>query len=472
MKKFYFFLTLLLIAASMAHGRNNQPLEEKFRKTHEKFKQITWKTAHLLSLPKGADNNLYNDPVSLKSLTEILKLDSMVYLIINQQTGSMQKDFLDEYHYNAQLQNTQMFEKEWDAQSNMWVVNASTKLEYDSEGRISIMDFYYYDEDEENLVPEERMRAFYNAEGKPDSVLHYSAIPETTWELSARQIYYYNASGQLINMDIISVGEEDEYYDDDDEYYDDDDDDWIFISIMRIAYTYNDAGQIKNSRILFIEEEMEMLFSETEYIYDNTGRRISSEFSMMNFFTFMVEPVLRTEYEYNASGDISIATTSVWNDEENKWEVNFKDEYTYGNTNFSEVIFPAYHYLFGMEDETAVFYKAPAEINSYAIADGTWSHSEKIIYYYSSGTATNVQPLQTLMVSMFPNPVSSHVTFHWNAPYEQLSLEILQTTGTKIFEKNISSGMEVPVSQLENGLYFYRLMNKQQTILSGKMIKK
>jgi hypothetical protein len=450
MKKFTFLLSLLLIAA-MAHSQSNQPTEAKIRKAHEKFTRITGQTSHFLRLAKSSVNNHFSDQLSLKSLTETVKLDSTIYMYMEEGSGVWLNDLKDEYHYNAQMQNTQWLEKDWDASGNTWMDYGRVELEYNSEGRVSAMESYYYDDDTQGLVLESRIVAFYDAEGKPDSILHYSPESENVWVLEAKQTYHYNAAGQVIRMDFISE-EEDE------------------VSTISFVYTYNNAGLMENSSMYFIDEDMEFLYSETKYTYDSNGRRITSEFSSLNFFTFMVELSSHTDYEYNAAGDVSVETTSSW--EEEKWEIDYKDEYTYGTTDFSEVIFPTYFHMFGVNDVTVTFNKVPTEIITSEWVDGSWLPTEKIVFYFSSGTATNVQQLQTFEISMFPNPASEHVSFRWNGSYEQLSLEIYQITGAKMLEKNISSGIEVPISQLNNGMYFYRLMNRQQTVHTGKLIKK
>jgi hypothetical protein len=128
--------------------------------------------------------------------------------------------------------------------------------------------------------------------------------------------------------------------------------------------------------------------------------------------------------------------------------------------------------LYGIVEEIPVLSKAPAEIETMEWIEGSLELSYRTIFYYSDGTNTFARNLTEAGFSVYPNPVRENVTFNWNHNQATLLLEIYQVTGSRIFEKQISSGIPVSLAEIDNGIYFFKLNNGKQTLHSGKLIKK
>jgi hypothetical protein len=268
---------------------------------------------------------------------------------------------------------------------------------------------------------------------------------------------------------------------------------------MNIVYTYTASGKIKTSTTNIVDGADEMPLTIIEYFYDGADRLTSREYSRLNFFTFAFEKSTRDSYQYNASGQVTVEISSTWNgatwvnmdkyesaynaagDESvyitsiwngNSWVQTEKDENTYSTTNFSEVALPAIFYLFGVNEADFALSKAITLINSFEMINASWKNTGKTTFYYSGGTSTNIMEYENSVISVYPNPASESVNFSWKGNAETLSLQIYQITGAKVIEQPVYSGRPVTISHLENGVYLYKLLNGQQNVKTGKMIKR
>jgi hypothetical protein len=304
------------------------------------------------------------------------------------------------------------------------------------------------------LTKNNKILVFYNSQGFQDSTIWYSTKNAgTTWVLEMKEIYHYNASKQLLKMDMWALDEETGK---------------LTLS-MNIIYTYTTAGKIKTSSTNYIMDGEEMLWSKAEYIYDGSGKLTSSEISSLSFTTLVLEKSSRTTYQYNASGDVSVEIYSTWSG--TAWVEKEKDENTYSTTNFSDVIFPSFINLLGINEPGSSMNKQITGVNSYEMKSGSWLNNGKIFFYYSAATSTNISEFGNTSFKVYPNPAAEQVNFSWKENYESLSLEMYQITGAKVIEQTTYPGKPVSISRLENGIYFFKLLNGQQLIHSGKLIK-
>ncbi len=449
------FLLIILFATTIANGQKTENLQSKIKELQASFSRYTLQTEHFSRTITPYKFDIQKNG-QLKNALALQKLDSVIYQEYEEEADTWHNDTKDEYLYNSELQNTAWIEKDWNFTTNTWQDTAKIELEFNNEGQVSAMNIFTIDEISGGFIQEMRTEAFYSPEGRLDSVLHFYEESENTWVKEGSQIYHYNETGQLVQMDYTSLEE-----DDDEEY----------LESLRFVYTYNDEGQMATSSMYFLDSEMEILFSETEYIYDTSGRLTATEFSSLSFVTFTVELNSRNAYEYNAAGDVSVETFSWWDSATSEWMTEEKYEYTYNNTNYSEVLFPSYLQFFGFNEDMYTFNKAITEIITFYNMAGEWVPFERSLYFYSEATPTNTTDIAQTLVSIYPNPATDNVTLGWDN-HGLLSLEVYNITGAKVFEKQVSSGMTVPVSTLENGVYLFKLIDKSETIYSGKLIKR
>lgn len=457
MKKFTFLFTILFIA-TIAKAQETHGLQHKIKKMQETMSRFSMQTEQFAKsgfplTPKVQRN------VLLKNALAVQKLDSVVYQEYLAEIEDWNTQAKDEYHYDSELKNNLWIEEEWDNDLGIWKETGKIQIDFTEDGKVNALDIFTPDETTGQLIYLNRSVVYYNPEGRLDSVLHYYYVtdPMMNWLIDGKQIYHYNETGQMERIEITSMEEDEE---------------GVYYLLMAIVNNYNYLGQIATTSMYIIDSEMELLFSETTYIYDDSGRLVANEVSILDFLTSMVDLVSRTDYEYNVTGDVSVETYSNRDQIAEEWNVDQKFEYTYSDLNFTEVIIPTYFNFFGIYEDYVAFNKAPVEIIAYEMTEGTLEFLGKTIFYFSEGTATNVGTLNQVEISIYPNPASDQISFNWNSSYEKLSLEIYQITGSKLLEKSVSPGTVLPISHLSNGMYIFKLLNGQQTIHSGKMIKK
>jgi hypothetical protein len=480
MKKFTFLLGLFMIAL-IASPQNKKNLQMKIQQVHEKLSDISQKTTLVSNL---ISKRSLKSESNVKSAVATLKLDSTVTRILNVGSQAWQNDYNEEYIYDSELKNTFWLTKEWNLTTKTWDVSSKIELAYDNSDRINSILMHEGDSLSRIIV-------FYNPEGMQDSINWYSTENAgVTWTLFAKTINHYNAAKQLTNSDMWFSDEGN-------------------LVLSSTVYTYTASGKIRTSSTSLEIEDFELPSSKTEYSYDSLDRLTTVENSGLNYSTFELEKTSHTTYQYNNSGDISVEINSNWNGtswiNDNKtdyeyntardisvatyskwngdtWIADSKKEYTYGTTNFSNVAFPSYNFivdilssfigLFGMEESTDVSYnKAITGINSFEMQNGSWKNTEKTVFYYSAATSTSIEETSNTLFTAYPNPASNSVNFSWKANYESLSLEMYQITGAKVIEQTTYPGKPVSISKLENGIYFFKLLNGQQLIHTGKLIK-
>jgi hypothetical protein len=481
MKKFTFIFTLFLITL-FASAQNKNDLQFKIQRSLEKSPKIA-KENVLLS--KLIEKQSLNPKSFLKSVTATQKLDSMVNRVLNQETQAWQNDYKDEFLYDSEMKNTFWIEKQWNVLSSTYELSYKSELGYDNKDRINSMLVYSRDSLTQPITLISKLLVFYNSDGTQDSMLNY--ITENagiSWVLFGKHVYKYNASKQLIKTEMWAL----------------DEDEGSFVLSSNIVYTYTAAGKIKTESTNILMEGDEFLWAKVENNYDGSGKLTSTVNSSLNMETFSLRDDSRNTYQYNASGYVSVDTYSTWNgtswiNEEKieyaynpagdvsveiystwngtAWVEEDKDEYTYSSTSFSEIVFPYFSFLYGLENEEELSYsKVITGVNSYEMLNGSWRNTEKTSFYYSAGTSTNINEIENSVISVYPNPASESINFSWKGNNEALSLQIYQITGAKVTEQTVYSGRPVSISHLENGVYLYKLLNGQQNVKTGKLIKR
>lgn len=454
MKKSTFLLFVLLVAI-YANGQQPQNLQQKIKEMQATFARFTMQTKHFSKMNFPLKPGMQKNSL-LKNALALQKLDSVIYqnYIVESETWHNQSK--DEYLYNSELNNTAWIEYDWNVTGNTWQDTAKVELEYNSESRVNVMNIYSKDDTSGEFVLDVRSEAYYNPEGRLDSIIHFVVVSENTLEEEGRQVYHYNETGQLVQMDFTTIVEDEE---------------GEYLQSMRIVYTYTNEGNMDTFSWYFADPEGDFLYSKTTYFYDESNKLIASEDSTIGYVTSLFEPSLRTDIEYNAEGDVSTETFSFWYPEAEAYITEIKNEYTYTTTSLSEVIFPSYLQFWGPVEESISYSHAVAEVVTHYNMAGGWVPTERSLFYYSEGTATGTRELLEAQVLVYPNPATDNITLTWNN-YRQLMFEVYHMTGAKIIEKQVSSGMTVPVSNLTDGIYLFKLKKENQTVYSGKLIKK
>lgn len=453
--KIFTSLMILVLTVLTVFSQPNSQLMKNAEQTQDALKPIIDASNFLLKHSVAKNYLTSNDELFLKNAAATQKIDSTV--MRGRIAGETEWEYLwkEEYHWDASHQSNTWIEKEWDENSGSLYVSAETVTEYDSEGRVEVLYNSYRYEPGEALLLEGKMEPEYNS-GRLESVQYFASEDDgENWFLEMEVYYTYNNSGKLIEIEYWNLEESD-----------------LLLS-MRNTLSYNESGQQTQSQTFYMMDGEEMLFSETDFEYNNSGQLVNEIDWSINFTSLQLEKSSRTETEYNASGDILAETYFNWEEASETWLEEDRDEYTYNTIDFSDVLFPysVFMYEFIGVEMPNFTGKAVAEINGYTWVDNDWVQVENQIFYYSSIDASNVELTENNDFAVYPNPATDNVTFSWAGNQQHLLLEVFKVDGAKMLERQVSSGQNIQLKNLESGVYLYKMKSENETLFSGKLVK-
>ncbi|MDD4224907.1 MAG: T9SS type A sorting domain-containing protein [Mariniphaga sp.] len=455
MKNFTYIIVSLLISFS-AGAEEITGLQQKLEQRQKKITHLTDLGNRLMRTSTLMEFNKDNLLPNLKNATASLQLDSTVTRT-KEYTDDWQYEWKEEFQYDSEAKNKLMISKQWDSETESLYIIDRSEMEFDNQGRMISMLTYSREEPSDELELFSKTEISYDASGRLKSVKYFSVGETTDWQFDMEQKYEYNPDGTLKESNTW-LEEEGEVY-----------------NASKEIYTYNASGNPELSRMYYFMEGMEILFNEYRMTYDASGRLIEEEGWSVNFFTFELEKSSRTVTTYNAVSDVATDTYYRWDSTAEGWNAESKDEYVYGSTNFSEVVYPAYYssYIATGATGSDLFHKIVNQIKTSSFDGTTWVFDEKTDYYYSSTGNSNVDPKQSEPVKIWPNPASETVKINWGVEYDDLlTLEIFRIDGTKVLEQITYSGKDIPISHLNRGIYIFRLLDERNTVYAGKLIKK
>jgi hypothetical protein len=381
-------------------------------------------------------------------------LDSTMTLYRSPGSENWVNDYKTLFSYNAQLLTTESLEYEWIGSQNNWAYESRMAYAYNNQGLATEILFF-----DESDAPEMKMELFYNAQGLTDSVYTYDPLEGSELVLVMIQHYLYeDGLVQEIGMSVYDE-EEDEWFDD-----------------MVIRFEYDGQGRRTSMGTYFLmdeEDEEPMLYSMTEYTYTPGGQLASTTSSTLSFTTFQVEPSDKTEYTYNAAGDLTMSVDYQYID--GIWGEEYKDEYAYHPSllfsdvaNPFEVMMQLYYFVEAFPD----YNRMVTEIKGFERVDGSWVEVDRTAFYISGESTTGTEEIRVTDAMVYPNPASDHITLNWSGTQERLSLEVYHITGALVIRQEVQPGQRLNIEQMRTGLYLYRLIDGAQTVQAGKLMKR
>ena len=79
------------------------------------------------------------------------------------------------------------------------------------------------------------------------------------------------------------------------------------------------------------------------------------------------------------------------------------------------------------------------------------------------------------IVSIYPNPVSTSININFNdfAQYEKVEFILYNAVGANVINETLNKKItSLKTWNLDSGFYFYRLIDKDKVIQSGKLLFK
>ncbi|HAX94979.1 MAG TPA: hypothetical protein DCY35_00415 [Prolixibacteraceae bacterium] len=393
-----------------------------------------------------------NEPMILKSALLTHKLDSIVSETRSTISDPWHKEWKSEFTYTGSWNNL-WIESEWNGELLKWIVNGRVEWAYNDDGLQETMTVYAIPEEGVSLVKSTVLKIEYDEQKRLKSII-YEEDMESVWGEALKQEYFYDSSGKISRIDTYMMQE------------------GAWLLAMKDDYTYNANGHLTGMSTLFIEEGEEIIFSSTLYTVDVSGRVITTEYSIMDFYSFELVKLSKTDYEYTANGDVSVSYGWSWDDTGEVWARSYKDEYSYNNSiSMGNILFPSYVHLLGQfEAEMLSFQRMPTEVLYYDYTDNAYVHLEKETYFYSEINTTIARTIQEKGYAMYPVPAGEKVIFTWSGEQKPMRLQIFSMDGRLVKSRELESLVPVDVQDLNEGLYMFRLSDDNRITYKGKLV--
>ena len=177
------------------------------------------------------------------------------------------------------------------------------------------------------------------------------------------------------------------------------------------------------------------------------------------------------EYAYDANGNPTLESYYFMNGNTNTFVASGKYEYTYDlSYNLSNLILPPVSWLVP-DNSNKIINKPLGYVSFYwDEVSNNWNNNSRSTFYYSDQTINSVEQINRNISKIYPNPVKSLLSFSFSENVDNVTFELFDIQGRKIMTKVIKNDDQVNMQELNDGIYFYRLINANK-IQTGKLVK-
>ncbi len=204
--------------------------------------------------------------------------------------------------------------------------------------------------------------------------------------------------------------------------------------------------------------------SKTEYTYYDDGKDHEEIYYEWKDDLGKFVEFDKTEYIFDADGNMVSEISTHWSDVSNVWNNSTKQEYVCDNAySVSDLIVP-------VDCEFCANQIHKVNTVKYYSWGGKWDHGGDAVLYYSEHDMTVAKLLNGESIRVFPNPATDFVTVTLQQNSNPVQFELFDIKGHKVLNKEVVTNQKVSLKGLSNGLYFYNLISNQEKV-SGKLIK-
>lgn len=280
--------------------------------------------------------------------------------------------------------------------------------QYNENNLLKIASIYSRDNINESWRYNGKTEYEYNNEGNLTKVTmndydlnHDGLINNLDWR---QTVYIYDGSGDPITVESQTWSEETN--------------DWVVNG--KTNYTYNNAGQTLNEKIYTLNNQSGelVLFIDDEWSYDSGGNQTAYYFR---------------EHEYDSD----------------EW-YTFKDSIIYDpNALVKDYTMP---YDFNTDFECT---NKPIAIRYYNLIDSKWVLVEEGKFFYSDDVATIANNIVLPKITV--SQTSSSFSASWDSNMEQMTLDVFNLSGKKVYRNQIRNKETLNFDFLTNGIYLYKI---------------
>lgn len=386
----------------------------------------------------------------------------------------------------------------YDEGTERWSVEDETEYTYDSTGKLIRELYYGWDYSREPIQWTLIMKNEYTYDtcGNPTQETDYLSLG-TTWEARNKYEYAYDSSGALIQV-IYS----DRYYFVGDE--------WFLNSKTEYEYLPDTTRRLSNKTFYYwsVSDSLWVVSERHEYVYDAGGRLIQELLPWWNTETNQFDKSRKIDFKYDASGNLITDSVAYWNpDGSEQWlpqtiEENTYDEYwnletnnrfvwlyscercpdyNYGysydnNFSFADLVLPVathyYSFVEYVELNEMFFRHMLEEITMFSNWDnnaGRFTYHTKVTFTYSEENAKGIDYNRDTGIRVYPNPATEYLIFEINLSIKPSIIELFDINGRKVISQTITDFIQVSISHLNSGIYFYQVIGEDR-VSRGKII--
>jgi len=444
MKKFLLLIVITALVSPVTAQRTRAP---EAMKHHSRHMQIE-NPDKLHGKPLRPD--LQMSSPALKAAGHLTVLDSQVYFVFNPVTESFDPDWKAFYTFNEDGLLTEYSEEEWMEESGSFKQTDYETNEYDEQGNLLVYIDYDLDETGTSFFGEYKVEYTYDNGRLIQTLESGKDAPGESWYTIWRTDYQYNGNNQVagtreyVNLTGWSETWRTEYvYDEEGRlvtYFDYDDNadlpsGWEYA--WREEYTYDFEGQLD----VYEESEWEPDFNQ--------------------WF-----PTDREEYNILANGDVLSYTDFDWDEAGEEWVPNWMGEYSYNpDIPYEELALPWFFH----DDFPNYFNHLMTGYVNYTYTEGGWVLDSRGTYYFTLSGSTGLSPKNTAEdLILYPNPASN--TIYLPASSDIARVEAFDLTGKKVYSEKIPQQNAIQIDHLSDGVYFFRLLNRNEEIISSQKI--
>lgn len=197
-----------------------------------------------------------------------------------------------------------------------------------------------------------------------------------------------------------------------------------------------------------------------EYSFDSNNNCLSETSSTRELSDTVWTYMVRHSYTYDENNNKTIDLMTQYYD--NQWNNNFKTDYIYDYSyDREDLILPLDYYK--MNNMLTI-------VNTYTWTNYNWGLPYPSSFHYSPNTISLNDISLNNTIAVYPNPTQDYISFklYDNNLY---IIELYNSNGLLVLSTTTRSNCRVDVSFLERGVYFYKVIEKNKTAFSGKIIK-
>lgn len=273
----------------------------------------------------------------------------------------------------------------------------------------------------------------------------------STWKKLLRYEYSYNPSGDISNI-LVKIWSNNA---------------WVANNLDTYIYENNFLKTVNQTR--WYNNQWNNA-SKTEYFY-NSANNIDSTL-YYNYSNNTFNKNTKNIFSYNVDDNVTEDLQFSWDENLASWIISHRSRYIYNTKklNTRTIIEQKAQFGWNILREELMTYDSDNDIRTSNRRDNNGVVTSKRIYIYDA-PATSISEISSLNVKAYPNPANNYINFDLNedTPYK---ITITDITGKTIKSSTIhnTTTPSINISDLKEGLYFYRLQNSLQQNTSGKFI--